>query len=100
MIIRIVQLTIRPDQLDTFLELFENIKFKIRASEGCRDLELLRDVRYPNIVSTLSKWDSEQDLNRYRESDLFKDSWSKTKPLFAARPSAMSYTVISETEST
>jgi len=97
MIIRVVQLTIRPDSLDEFLTLFEGIKHLIRASKGCHDLELLRDVRYPNVVSTFSKWENEDALEAYRDSDLFKSSWKKTKPLFAARPTASSYTVISDT---
>ncbi|MBT3448093.1 MAG: antibiotic biosynthesis monooxygenase [Bacteroidetes Order II. Incertae sedis bacterium] len=97
MIIRVVQLTIRPDALDEFKALFESIKHKIRASEGCHDLELLSDVRYPNVVSTLSKWESEAALEAYRQSELFRSSWKASKRLFAARPTASSHVIISET---
>lgn len=90
MLLRTVRMTFRPDRVPEFLALFEATAPRIRSVPGCRHLELWEDARYPNILSTFSHWDDEAALNAYRHSALFKDTWAKTKPLFAAPPQAQS----------
>ena len=92
MIVRIVQMTFEEDSVCDFLALFEERKQLIRHFEGCEHLELWQDAHAPNIFFTYSKWTSEQHLNHYRFSELFKDTWAKTKALFAAKPNAWSVT--------
>lgn len=92
MIVRIVQMTFEEDKVSSFLSLFEERKQLIRHFEGCKHLELWQDAHSPNIFFTYSKWASEQHLNHYRFSELFKDTWAKTKALFAAKPNAWSVT--------
>ena len=70
MLIRIVKMTFRPEKINEFLEIFESSKEKIRAFEGCHHLELLRDINSPDIFLTYSHWESEEDLNNYRKSEL------------------------------
>ncbi len=88
--IRIVKLTLQEDKVAQFLENFEQQKANIRAFEGVQHLELLNDKNNPNIFFTYSIWKSEQDLENYRKSDLFKSIWSVTKPMFAAKAEAWS----------
>lgn len=88
--IRIVKMNFKPENVDTFLNLFNENKTKIRNFKGVNHLELLRDINKPTIFFTYSFWCSEQDLENYRNSDLFKSIWSKTKPLFASPPEAWS----------
>lgn len=76
-------MTFRPEKIDEFLEIFDSSKEKIRAFEGCLHLELLRDINSPTIFFTYSHWESEEDLNNYRKSELFVATWAKTKTLFA-----------------
>ncbi len=90
MIKRIVKLTFREEETENFIQIFEESKDKIRAREGCRYLELLRGKRDSNIFFTYSFWDSEDHLNQYRHSELFKATWAKTKALFAGKPEAWS----------
>lgn len=90
-IVRIVKMTLHPDRVDDFLRLFDQRSSKIRSFPGCRKLELMSDVRHPNVLTTFSVWDSEDALAVYRDSDLFKETWSLTKAMFADRPSATSY---------
>lgn len=90
MIIRIVMMTFRPEEVDAFLKLFEERKELIRGFEGCRHLELWQDTNGNNVYFTYSHWDSEEALNKYRFSELFKDTWVKTKALFAGKPQAWS----------
>ena len=97
MIKRIVKMTFRPETIPVFLNDFEKIKNKIRNREGCHHLELLRGVNGSNVLFTYSYWESEEALNAYRQSDLFKRVWKNTKEKFAERAEAWSVEVASET---
>lgn len=88
--IRIVKMTFNPEKVDTFLENFNAKKNDIRNFAGVEHLELLRDKNNPNIFFTYSYWKSEQDLENYRNSDLFKSVWAVTKPLFTKEAEAWS----------
>lgn len=90
MLVRIVKMSFEPAKIEEFLANFEVNKTKIRNFEGCAFLELYRDQNNTNIFFTYSYWNSEGDLNTYRHSDLFKNVWAKTKPLFNAKPEAWS----------
>ncbi len=90
MLIRYVRMTFREDKTEEFLKIFNESKHKIRAMNGCRHLELMQDINQTNIFMTHSHWNSEIDLNNYRDSELFKETWAKTKALFADKPIAFS----------
>lgn len=83
-------MTFQPDKVAEFLSNFEENKLQIRNFDGVQHLELLNDKNQPNIYFTYSIWESESHLEAYRNSDLFKQVWSKTKPLFSAKPEAWS----------
>ncbi|WGD34287.1 antibiotic biosynthesis monooxygenase [Olleya sp. YS] len=90
MLVRIVKLSFEDAHIDTFLANFETVKHKIRGFEGNQLLELYRDKHNSNVFFTYSYWNDESDLENYRNSDLFKSIWAKTKPLFNAKPEAWS----------
>ncbi len=90
MLIRIVKLHFHEDNIETFLFDFELIKHKIRGFKGNKLVELHQDFNNPNIFFTYTYWESEMDLENYRQSDLFKEIWSKTKLLFNAKAEAWS----------
>ena len=95
MIKRIVKLTFHPENIDAFKQIFEDSKHKIHVRQGCHHLELWQGKNDPNIFFTYSFWTSEDDLNAYRHSDLFKATWAKTKVLFSDKPEAWSVEVAS-----
>ncbi len=88
--IRIVKLTFQEDKVAEFRAIFEGSKDKIRNFPGCNRLELLHDINDSNVFMTYSYWNSEKDLNNYRNSDLFKGVWAKTKLLFNDKPQTWS----------
>ena|SRR5581483_4435131 len=90
MITRIVKMSFDPIRVNDFLKVFEESKNKIRSFEGCVHLELLNDVLHPHVFFTYSQWISEENLNKYRFSELFKSTWAKTKPLFIEKAEAWS----------
>jgi heme-degrading monooxygenase HmoA len=98
MIKRIVKLTFEPHLVTTFLDdVFEPSKTHIRAFPGCLSMELLKDINTPNVLFTLSYWQSPEDLEAYRHSELFKATWAKTKVLFAGKAEAWSLEVVDST---
>ena len=90
MIIRIVRMSFQPEKVNEFIEVFNASCEHIRAFEGNMHLELLCDVQHPNVYFTYSYWESETHLNKYRFSELFKQTWAKTKPLFNEAATAWS----------
>lgn len=96
MIKRIVKLTFKESEVEVFLKIFKNKKKKIRNFSGCMHLELWRDANQPNIFFTYSYWESEIELNAYRHSELFRETWKNTKILFSDKPEAWSVEVIED----
>ena len=90
MLSRIVKMSFHPEQVKIFLANFEDNKEFIRNSPGCQLLELYQDQQNSSVFFTYSYWDSEEDLNEYRKSELFNEIWSKTKVLFNSKPHAWS----------
>lgn len=88
MIKRIVKLTFQPALVPDFMAIFEESKAKIRVFDGNLYLELLRDIAQPHVLFTLSFWEDEAALERYRQSELFRTTWAKTKALFAEKAAA------------
>ncbi|MGA9325582.1 MAG: antibiotic biosynthesis monooxygenase family protein [Salegentibacter sp.] len=90
MLVRIVKMSFIPEKIDEFLSNFEENRHKIRAFEGCQFLELYRGKDNRNIFFTYSYWEDEAALENYRNSELFKEVWAKTKVFFNDRPEAWS----------
>ncbi len=90
MFVRIVKMGFHNQHIDAFLINFNAKKEFIRNTNGCQLLELYRDKNDPTIFFTYSYWETEQDLENYRNSDLFKGVWAQTKILFNKKPEAWS----------
>ena len=90
MFTRIVKMEFAPQHVSEFLHSFEQLKEKIRNFNGCLFLELYRDKQRPEVFFTYSRWDNEEALEAYRKSELFKEVWGKTKPLFQEKAKAWS----------
>lgn len=90
-LIRLVRMTLHPDRVKAFLVIFDDAAPQIRATPGCLHLELWQDERYPNVVSTYSRWESPQALEAYRTGSYFRETWRRTRRLFAAPPEAYSH---------
>ncbi|MEC8832541.1 MAG: antibiotic biosynthesis monooxygenase family protein [Bacteroidota bacterium] len=97
MLIRIVKLTFKPENIASFEQIFEASKSGILAFEGCNMVELYQDIKNSNIFFTYSFWDTESHLNNYRNSDFFQEVWGNSKKLFADKPEAWSVTKIQST---
>ena len=83
-------MTFQPEGVADFLANFEKNKEAIRNFPGCTRLELLQEKGREDVYFTYSWWEQEQDLENYRQSDLFRGVWQLTKTFFAAKPEAWS----------
>lgn len=90
MIVRIVKMQFKPEEIQNFVEHFESIREKVRFQPGCHKVKLLQDFNNPGVFFTYSHWESEEDLNNYRNTEFFKEVWLATKKMFDAKPEAWS----------
>ena len=49
-----------------------------------------------NILFTYSSWNAAEDLENYRNSELFKETWSYVKSLFEAKAEAWSTEIVAQ----
>ena len=96
MLTRIVRLTFDQTNIAQFLQIFKSKKDFIIESRGCHSVELKQHIKYKSVLFTVSEWESEEHLNNYRKSDLFKETWKETKSLFSAPPEAWSLINVKE----
>lgn len=87
---RIVRMAFQPDKTDDFLKLFRDTYSRIRFFEGCSFLELHKDHSEEGVYYTVSRWQSADALENYRQSELFRQTWSITRTYFAGKPMAFS----------
>jgi quinol monooxygenase YgiN len=90
MIVRIVKLQFKKENISSFERIFEETRDTIKTFPGCTLLELYQDVSDPAIFFTYSHWDSEKDLEAYRQSEFFQGVWARTKVLFENKAKAWS----------
>lgn len=90
MFVRIVKMRFQEDKIADFLANFNEVKEKIRNFEGNQFLELYQDKNDPRLFFTYSYWQTEENLENYRNSVLFNEVWSYTKKLFSEKPEAWS----------
>ena len=83
-------MSFHEEHIQAFLDNFELMKTHIRNAPGNRFLELYQDKNNKCIFFTYSYWETEDDLENYRKSELFYDVWEFTKKLFNDKPEAWS----------
>ena len=88
--IRWVKLTIRPENIQDFIAHFDTVKLRINAFPGCKGMKLLRNQNDPRILFTYSEWESNEDLENYRKSELFGEVWPTVKEWFDEKAEAYS----------
>lgn len=88
MILRVVKMHFIETEIANFKTIFEQAKPLIIKMPGCQSVELKQDINQQQVFFTLSYWESENDLELYRKSELFINTWKAVKPLFAKKAEA------------
>lgn len=91
MITRIVKLTFKEEEIETFRNYFPTVSETIRHQPGCHLLQAWQDIDRPTIFFTYSLWDGTQDLENYRNSAFFAQFWKTVKPWFAEKAEVWSF---------
>lgn len=90
MLVRLVKMHFNPGFREEFQELFNTVRAKIGSFDGCHSVQLLQDHNDPDVFFTISHWTSETQLNAYRKSELFIETWAQVKPNFRSKAEAWS----------
>lgn len=90
MLVRVVKIQFALIFIDDFKILFDSVKPLILNAEGCLSVQLLQHETDLSIFFTISNWQSAEDLENYRKSDLFIKTWAKVKPYFTNKAEAWS----------
>lgn len=91
MLIRLVRMRFRPENVPAFLALYEHARPIIAAQPGCRSVQLVRETDDPAAFATWSVWDSAVALDAYRTSAFFTNFWPQVKALFRQPAEAVSF---------
>ncbi len=75
-------MTVNPSKIEEFIQFIEPTMQKIQQFKGCEHLEFLKDKNEKNIFFSYSMWESEDSLENYRKSKLFKEFWATVKQWF------------------
>ncbi|HEY0262023.1 MAG TPA: antibiotic biosynthesis monooxygenase family protein [Chitinophagales bacterium] len=94
MITRLVKMTFRKEEIEQFKNIFAEKKAFITAFSGCEKVNLFQDKNDERIFFTISIWQSEEALENYRHSELFRETWAATKVLFDDKPEAWSIDIV------
>ena len=90
MFVRIVKMSFHSKFIPDFLKMFGEKKSFIKKSGGCLLLRLYQNKSNPGTFFTYSHWENERDLENYRNSELFIETWKQTKTYFNDKPQAWS----------
>lgn len=85
------------ERIPDFLNIFALSREKIRSFPGCMHLQLLQGEGDSCVFFTYSHWQNEDYLDTYRNSELFRGVWRRTRKLFRVAPKAWSLTDQTET---
>lgn len=91
---RLVRMSFQPDRIPDFMDVFETSKEKIRNFPGCIALNLIVDIEDSSVIYTSSIWRAVEDLENYRNSELFIQTWRKTKIHFKEKAQTSTFNVI------
>lgn len=87
---RLVKLTLKPEHLNDFIAHFDTVKEKINAFPGCKGMRLIQDKNNIGVIFTYSEWETDDDLENYRKSELFASIWPTVKSWFDKKAEAWS----------
>ena len=79
MVIRIVSLKCKPEDVDAFRLFLHDSAPRVRNVPGCLSLQIVNDVADSTSFFTISTWRDVDALEAYRTSPLFEQVWPRIK---------------------
>lgn len=60
-----VRIEIKEDKIDEFVEFLSSFRQRLRKEEGCKSLNLYRDIEDPNNYGLISEWKTQDDMEKH-----------------------------------
>lgn len=65
---------VKPDQIDSYIELMSELATKTnQLDEGCIEYAIFQDLKTPQIITLIEEWESQEALDKHMEADHFKE---------------------------
>lgn len=65
---------VKPDQIDSYIELMGELVAKTRQLDvGCIEYGLFQDLKNPQILTIIEEWESQDALDKHMEAAHFKE---------------------------
>lgn len=84
MITRIVKMNVNELDIEKFKLLVQPYQSKILAFKGCVQVDIMRDKKNRTQFFSYSIWESEEALENYRNSKMFREIWAEIKKLLSS----------------
>ena len=82
----ILDLQIKPDEVDAAKALLERVLEQTRAFDGCLGVEVVQDVRDPAHLIAIERWESVEKDDAYRAWRAGEGAITDLPPLLAGAP--------------
>jgi quinol monooxygenase YgiN len=88
---RIVRLSFEEDKRQDFTKVFKKHQQSMKENfSECISLEAFEDKKQPGLFFTFSVWQEPASLEKYRDSEYFREIWGTIKPWFNEKAQAWS----------
>lgn len=96
MLLRIVEFRVKKGLEEKARKVFNKVAERVSSFSGCEYVALWQDTDDPSHFFTFSVWDSRTSLQKYLESQVFKENWNQLKSLFSERARAISFHLLEQ----
>jgi quinol monooxygenase YgiN len=80
-----VDIRIRPENVDAFMEKLAENAAAARGEPGCRQFDVVVDPKEPTRVMLYEVYDDEKTFERHQQTSAFKKYIAEAVPLLASR---------------
>lgn len=95
MIIQLINVTIKPERRDTWLELVRANIAQSRTEPGCESYQLCEDIETPDRFVIVERWSSMQALHAHFRAPEFGQLMAALGDVIAGRPEVSIHQVAS-----
>ncbi len=92
MIVRITQLSIKPEDLQKVRQVFEEEVIPVvRQQKGNLNIRLLEPIEPGDDIVSLTEWETAEDATAYDSSGVYRELVSKMKDSYLKKPVLKTY---------
>ncbi len=81
-------MTLKEAHVDSFKKRIPIISIEVRRVSGCMHNDIFRDKNKDNVFYSYTIWNSEEDIEKYLNSQYYKEIWNDLWDYFKIEPQA------------